>query len=299
MVDTFDWDGLKSFLAVARTGRLTAAAQKLGVDHSTLNRRINGLEKALAAKLFDRRPNGYALTSQGARLMASAEAMESAAISALREVGNETRAVAGTVRIGTPDGFGTTFLAPRLGKLADAHPDLAIQLVTQPRLFSLSQREADIAIGLARPNKGRLKARKLTDYELGLYAAEDYLARHGEPADKAQLKSHRFIGYIDEMVYAPELDYVNLVGDGLRPALATSHLMAQFSATLAGQGVCVLPCFLAGGQRTLVRLLPRQIAIQRTFWMMVHADIAEVARVRVAADFIADEARAARRLFLP
>ena len=220
MVDTFDWDALKSFLAVARTGRLTAAAQELGVDHSTLNRRINALEKALAAKLFDRRPNGYALTGQGARLMASAEAMESAAISALREVGNEAQTVGGTVRIGTPDGFGTLFLAPRLGRLADAHPNLAIQLVTQPRLFSLSQREADIAIGLARPNKGRLKARKLIDYELGLYASRDYVAAHGEPAERAQLKSYRFIGYIDEMVYAPELDYVDLVGEGLRPALA-------------------------------------------------------------------------------
>lgn len=298
MVDTFDWDALKSFLAVARTGRLTAAAQELGVDHSTLNRRINALEKALAAKLFDRRPNGYALTGQGARLMASAEAMESAAISALREVGNEAQTVGGTVRIGTPDGFGTMFLAPRLGRLADAHPNLAIQLVTQPRLFSLSQREADIAIGLARPNKGRLKARKLIDYELGLYASRDYVAAHGEPAERAQLKSHRFIGYIDEMVYAPELDYVDLVGEGLRPALATSHLMAQLSATLAGQGVCVLPCFMADDKR-LVRLLPRTVQIYRTFWMLIHEDIAEVARVRVAAEFIADEARAARRLFLP
>ena len=167
MVDTFDWDALKSFLAVARTGRLTAAAQELGVDHSTLNRRINALEKALAAKLFDRRPNGYALTGQGARLMASAEAMESAAISALREVGNEAQTVGGTVRIGTPDGFGTLFLAPRLGRLADAHPNLAIQLVTQPRL------------SLSVPARGRHRHRPRTAEQGAAESAQAHRLRTG------------------------------------------------------------------------------------------------------------------------
>lgn len=299
MVYTFDWDGLKSFLAVARMGRLTAAARELGIDHSTLNRRINGLEKSLSAKLFDRRTSGYTLTSQGARLMASAEAMERAAFAAVREVGDATRTVAGTVRIGTPDGFGAVFLSPRLGKLGDSHPELQIQLVTRERLFSLSQREADIAIGLARPKTGRIRARKLTDYELGLYAATDYLERHGAITDKAALQSHRFIGYIDEMIYAPELDYIPQVGEGIRPTIKSSSLLAQQNAILAGQGLGILPRFMAGGDARLTRVLPRTVSLIRTYWLTIHEDIAELARIRVTADFIAAEVRANRRLFLP
>lgn len=299
MVYTFDWDGLKSFLAVARAGRLTAAARVLGIDHSTLNRRINSLEKALAAKLFDRRTSGYTLTSQGARLLTSAEAMERAALMAVREVGDATRTVAGTVRIGTPDGFGAAFLAPRLGRLGDAHPELQIQVIPRERLFSLSQREADIAIGLARPKSGRVRARKLTDYELGLYASAEYMTRRGAVGDLHDLAAHRFIGYIDEMIYAPELDYLTQVGEAIRPMLMSSNLIAQANAILAGQGVGILPCFMADGDKRLVRLLPRAVSLMRTYWLTVHEDIAELARVRVTADFIAAEVRAARRMFLP
>ena len=299
MVETFDWDALKSFLAVARSGRLTAAARALGIDHSTLNRRINTLEEALGAKLFERGPTGYGLTGQGTRLLASAEAMERAAIGVLRDVADETQAVSGTVRVGAPDGFGTTFLAPRLGELIDRHPGLDVQLVTRPRQFSLSQREADIAITLSRPAKGRLKARKLVDYELGLYASRDYLERHGEIADKAALSGCRLIGYIDEMIYAPQLDYFPLVVAEMRPHIATSHLMAQYHATLAGHGVCVLPAFMTAGDERFVRVLGRAVSLQRTFWLVMHEDIADLARVRVTAEFIAESVRNARRVFVP
>lgn len=299
MVETFDWNALKSFLAIARSGRLTAAARALGIDHSTLNRRVNALEEALGAKLFERGPTGYGLTGQGKRLLASAEAMERAAIGVLRDVAEETQAISGTVRIGAPDGLGTSFLAPRLGHLIDRHPGLDVQLVTRPRLFSLSQREADIAIALARPGKGRLKARKLIDYELGLYASRDYIARNGEIGDRDALAGHRLIGYIDEMIYAPQLDYLPQVISETRPHIASSNLLAQQQATLAGHGLCVLPAFMVTGDDRLVRVLPRQVALLRTFWLVTHEDLADLGRVRVTADFIVEQVRAARRLFLP
>ncbi len=299
MRDAFDWDALKSFLAVARSGRLTVAARALGVDHSTLSRRIAGLEEGLGVRLFDRHPSGYTLTSRGARLLASAEAMERAALGVAREVEEESQTVSGTVRIGAPDGFGTTFLAPRLGTLQERHPNLNIQLITRPRQFSLSQREADIAIGLARPAKGRLKARKLTDYELGLYAARAYLERHGEPSSPDDIPLHPLIGYIDEMIYAPELDYIPLIAAGLRPRLASSNLLAQYQATIAGHGLCVLPVFMACDEPRLARVLPRQVSLLRAFWLIMHEDIVDLARVRVTAEFIAEAVRGAKRMFGP
>lgn len=297
MLTQFDWNALQSFLAVARCGRLTIAAQQLGIDHSTLSRRIAGLEKSLQVRLFDRQPSGYTLTPQGETLLESAQDMESTALSILDHVAGASRKIAGTVRVGTPDGFGTSFLAPRLCRLAKLYPDLNIQLVTLPRLFSLSKREADIAISLAPPSEGRLHTRKLTDYELGLYGAPAYLAQHRPILSVADLRHHRFIGYIKDMIYAPELDYLPLVSPDIRPFFASSNLFVQYQATIQGHGLCVLPCFMAKTAPGLKRILTLDISLQRSFYMITHSDIRNMARIRVAGDFIATEVAASKTLF--
>jgi DNA-binding transcriptional LysR family regulator len=299
MTDRFDWNALQSFLAVVRAGRLTAAADQLGVNHSTLSRRLTGLETALQARLFHRRPAGYSLTAQGERLLEIAQTVENSVMAAMAEIAGSSMRVAGTVRIGATEGFGTTFLAARLGKLGQANPDLMIQLVTAPRLFSLSKREADIAIVLARPQEGRLHARKLTDYELGLYASGEYLSDQPPIHDQSDLGRHRFLGYIDDLIYAPELDYLQLVSRNVRPFLTSSNLVAQLRAAAAGFGVCVLPCFMAATEPCLARVLPGAVSLTRSFWLIVHAEMRDLARIRITSDFIAREVRQARSLFLP
>jgi DNA-binding transcriptional LysR family regulator len=294
-----DWDALRSFLAVARAGRLTVAARQLEIDHSTLSRRMTALEKVLQARLFDRGATGYALTAQGERLLAHAQEMESIALGVVGEIAGASRRIAGTVRVGAPDGFGTFFLAAALGRLSGEHPELAVQLITMPRVFSLSKREADLAIGLARPTEGRLRARKLTDYELGLYASHDYLRQAGAPAGRAELHRHRLIGYIDDQIYAPELNYLPLIAPDLRPGLTSANLAAQFAAVRAGHGLCVLPCFMADEAPALARVLTGDVALIRSFWLIVHADLAKLARVAMTAEFIAEATRAARRRFVP
>ncbi|MFG1401929.1 LysR family transcriptional regulator [Xanthobacter sediminis] len=299
----FDWSDLRFFLAVARAGRLTAAAARLAVEHSTVSRRLGALEARLGAKLFDRRPHGYALTAAGERLMAAAEGMESLALAAQGAIAGADLGVAGTVRIGAPDGFGTFFLAPRIATLAETHPDLDIQLLAMPRVFSLSKREADLAISLSRPKEGRLHARKLTDYRLRLYASRGYLNRHGPIESRAALNRHAFVGYVDDLIYTPELDYVPLVAKDLRVRLKSSSLVAQLTATRGGAGVCVLPCFMGdlfAGEASdaLVPVLPEEVGITRTFWLISHTDMRDLARIRVAADFIAAEVHKARGVFL-
>lgn len=297
MAHQFEWSALQSFLVVARCGRLTIAAQQLGIDHSTLSRRMTSLEKSLQVQLFDRRPSGYTLTPQGERLLESAQSMEATALGILDQVGGASRKIAGTVRVGTPDGFGTSFLAPRLFKLAQQHPDLNIQLVPLPRVFSLSKREADIAVSLTPPSQGRLHTRKLTDYELGLYAASSYLAKHPPICSIADLKQHRFIGYIEDLIYTPELDYLPLVSRDIHPFFSSSSLFIQYQAVLQGHGLCVLPCFMAHAAPELERILTQEIALQRSFYMVTHSDIRNIARVRVTGDFIAREVAASKSLF--
>jgi DNA-binding transcriptional LysR family regulator len=294
----FDWNALKSFLAVARTGRLTAAAGRLGADHTTVARRIDALEAALTTKLFWRSPTGYTLTAHGERLLVSAEAMESLALKARSEVGDAALAVSGAVRIGAPEGFGSYFLARRMADLGRRHPDLEVQLVATPATFSLSKREADLAVTLRCPPKGRLVARKLTDYRLRLYGARSYLAEHAPIARRADLIGHRFIGYIEDLLYAEELDYLEALGGKVEVQLKSSNLIAQLQATLAGAGLCILPDFIGGAESALVPVLSEEVSLTRAFWLVTHPDLASLARVQAVSAFVVEAVRQAKDSFL-
>jgi DNA-binding transcriptional LysR family regulator len=293
----FDWNDFKSFLAVARSGRLTAAAHRLQIDHTTLSRRLGGLEHALKAKLFDRSPSGYTLTEQGRRLLPTAEEVERLALTAQEAVGGTATTVQGQVRIGAPEGFGSYFLAPRIAALKGRHPDLLVQLVAATAVFSLSRRDADIAISVSRPPAGRLIASKLTDYDLALYAASAYLDAHPPIRSAADLSRHSFVSYIGELLHFPELDFLQHVAPDGATSVESSNLLAQLRATLAGAGLCVLPAFLAREEKGLVRVLPDEVSLTRSLWLIVHQDLAELARVKAVLRFIKDEVAAARSTF--
>ena len=215
-----DWNDLRVLLAVGRTGKLSAAAIKLRADHATVSRRISALEDALQVKLLERRSTGVTLTEQGQKLMQAAEAMESLALTGVAEVRESELKISGAVRVGAPEGFGSYFLAPRLGALCDRHPELEIELVAMGAVFSLSKREADIAVGLTRPEQGRLYSRKLTDYRLGLYAAKNYFDSRPEVARIADLKNHRIIGYIEDLIFSSELSNMFAQADVPPPRLS-------------------------------------------------------------------------------
>lgn len=298
MLKPFDWDLLRSFIAVARSGKLTAAARRLKVDHSTLSRRIAALETSLKTKLFDKSLNGYTLTLEGERLLAQAERIESTVMGIQNEIAAESTEVSGSVRIGTPDGFGTSFLASRIGALSARHPHLEIELVAVPRSFSLSRREADIAIGLSDPGTGRLHCEKLTDYELGLFGAAARASDWGTIADPSDLAGQPFVSYIDDLIYSPELDYLPLIGRGITPRLKSSNLMAQAEAVASGAGLGVLPCFLANRDARFVRILPKNVKLIRTLFMTVHADMRNLARVKATTDFIRKAIRQEKEIFL-
>jgi DNA-binding transcriptional LysR family regulator len=296
-VAEFDWNGLRSFLAIARAGRLTAAATRLRVDHMTLSRRIAALEHGLKARLFDRSPSGYSLTEAGQRLLPIAEQMESLAVGVLEAVGGTAATIEGTVRIGSPEGFGSYFLAPRIGRLTERHPLLNVQLVAASTVFSLAKRDADIAIAVSRPAGGRLAVSKLIDYDLALYAAPSYLETHEGIGSPDDLRDHRFVSYIDDLLNFPELDFLQDVAPGGSTALESSNLVAQLKATLAGAGLCVLPAFLAGQETGLVRVLPEQVRLTRSLWLIVHEDLKSLTRIKAALRFISEEVEAAEAIF--
>jgi DNA-binding transcriptional LysR family regulator len=288
----FDWDSLQAFLAVARAGRLTVAAQQMGVDHSTLSRRVASLEASIGVQLFERRSVGFLLTPEGERLMTDAEAMESLALRINARLGDQSVGLTGTVRVGTPEGFGTYFLAPRIAKITAMHPDLEIELVANPRMFSLSKREADIAVTMTRPSQGRVYAHKLNDYSLGLYASPQYLDTHAPISTFQDIFNHPWIGYVEDLMWSAELDYLSQISTSLTPSVRISNVISQAAAVSGGAGIGVLPCFIARIDPTLVRILPDEISLSRSYWLVTHADSHDVARVKLIADFIRAECSA-------
>ena len=293
------WDDLRFFLAICRLGTLSSVAQSFGVDDTTVARKVERLEKALNTKLFERRNTGYLPTHSGEKLLRTAEQVESAILSGESELADRDLSLSGIVRIGAPDGFGSIFLAPRLAEFCRIHPQVDGQLIATSRLFSLSKREADIAIALDMPTHGRVVAKKLTDYRLGLYASRDYLAKAAPLNSVADLKNHLFISYIDELLYTPLLDYVQAVSRDIKPRFKSGNLVAQFWATKMGGGISVLPAFMAAQDDNLVPVLSPQVRIDRTLYLLVHEDNRNLARVRAAANYIYDEVHKNRALFNP
>lgn len=291
-----DWDNVRVFLAAARSGQFLAAARRLGVDHATVARRVTALERALGAKLFDRRTSGCAMTPAGERFLAAAERIEAEMLSAQADVGASDVAVAGTVRIGAPDGFGTLFLSHRLGRLAESHPGLTIQLVPVPRAFSLSRREADIAVTIDRPEAGRLAIRRLADYTLRFYASRSYVEAHGAPGSVEELSRHRLVTYVQDLLFSPELNFMpEFFGPGFR-RLECASAVGQSEAVRAGAGIGILHDYHAALDPGLVPVLPA-IVFRRAYWLATHLDSRNALRIRTVADFIAAEAAANRALF--
>lgn len=292
-----DWDHLRIFLAVARAGQMLAAGRQLGLDHATVGRRLGALESSLGTKLFERRTTGSELTAAGERLLAHAERVETEMLQAQSTLGNVDLALAGTVRIGAPDGFGTYFLAPRLGRLAEEHPGLSIQLAPLPRSFSLPKREVDIAVTLQRPAEGRLVARKLTDYTLGVYAARSYLERTGPVDALADVAGRLLVTYVADLVYSPALDYFEAFREIEARRLECASVVGQMEAVRAGAGIGILHDYAAREHHELVRVLP-QMAFRRAYWLVTHADIRDLRRIREVEDFIAGQVREQRASFV-
>jgi DNA-binding transcriptional LysR family regulator len=278
------WNDLQDFVAIARAGQLSRAASGLGVDPTTMGRRLRRLEKILGQTLFEKTREGQVLTEAGERLLGHAEAMQRAADQIDERPGNPSE-LTGLLRVSVSEGFGAWFVAEHLGEFVAQHPALVVDLVASSGFLSPSKRETDIAILLARPRVGPVVSAKLSDYALRLYASRTYLDRQGTPASVAQLREHRLIGYIPDLLYAPELRYLNEIDDALAPSVRSSSILAQHRLIASGVGLGVLPCFIGDADPALARLLP-EMRIQRSFWMVTHQDTRQLQRVRAFKDWL-------------
>ncbi|WP_448202620.1 LysR family transcriptional regulator [Azospirillum sp. sgz302134] len=266
-----DWDDLRVFLELARSGSLSAAARALGLSHATVGRRLAGLEAVLGRPLVDRRADGYGLTAEGEAVRDLAQGMDERALAILRRGGRE-EGLAGTVRLTTVQALADRLIVPRLGPLRARHPSLDLEVVADNRSLSLARREADLAIRLARPQSGELFARRLATIGYALYAAP------GAP--------DALVAYDEALADLPEAVWLAKHGAGRRVAFRSNSVQAQVAAVKAGFGIGFLPCWLAEGEG-LERRSADGPPLTREAWLVVHRDRRDIPRVRAVIDHIA------------
>jgi len=298
-IKQLNWDDLRIFLEVVRTGTASAAAKRLSVDYTTVARRIRALEEAMGALLFDKsRSTGFTLTQDGQQLVSHAETMEGAMQAAGEAVSGTGSALAGHVRIGCTEAFGTYFVIPEMVSFQDRYPNISIDILPVPHFVNLSRREADIAITLERPAKGPYVCSKLCDYRLSLYATPGYLAAHDAITRSEDLNGHRFINYIGDLAFSAQLLYLDELVPGASSPLRSTSVIAQYHAALQGRALAVLPCFLAAEDPRLVPVLPETLSVVRQFWMSYSEDLRRLKRVTGVAAYLAERARANQDFFM-
>ena len=292
-----NWDDMRFFLVLCRTQSFVGAGAALKVTHSTVSRRLSTLEESLQTQLFSRTEKGCRLTPAGEKLLPYAEQLETTIIHLEEDVSGKNNQLSGAIRIGAPDGYGNCFLASRLGTFQRSHPALEIELIAVPRYYSLARREIDILITVKKPAAGNIIVRKLADYRFGLFASKTYLQGAPPVASRDDLRYHRTIGYIDDLLYDQDLDFINEFHPGVRPQFRSSTLVGQKYAILSDNGIGVLPYFMAYGERDLVHVLA-DLRVARTFWLQVNPDSRQIARVRITIDHIVQQMEAKKAMFL-
>ncbi|GAB2899111.1 LysR family transcriptional regulator [Paraburkholderia jirisanensis] len=298
-VGEINWDDLRYFLAVARAQTISAAAKRLGVDHTTVARRVRELEGSLSTVLFEKsRSKGFVLTAEGLRLLSHADKVESEVQLASEQFIGGADALSGHVRIGSTEGFGSFFLAPQLAHFSTAHPDISIDLLPVPHFVSLSKREADIAIMLERPERGQYVQTKLCDYALRLYGTDEYLQTHPVSANLQDLRTHRYLNYVTDLAFSPELLYLARTIPGATANLSTTSIVAQYRAVLQGKALAILPCFIAEPDSRLKAIFTDELAITRRFWLCCREDLRSLRRISALWDFLRETAELNRSFLL-
>ncbi|MGD9866183.1 MAG: LysR family transcriptional regulator [Pseudodonghicola sp.] len=285
------WDDMKVFLAVAREESLSGAGRVLKLDPATVGRRITRLEQALGAVLFVKSPQGYTLSAAGERLLAHGETVESAMRAAGEALTGPSDRLSGQIRIGAPDGCANYLLPQVCAAISERNPDLDIQIVALPRVINLSRREADMAIAVSAPTAGRLLIQKITDYHLHLVASRQYLRDNGPIETLDDLRPHKMIGYIPDMIFDRELDYLNDLGVE-RVALASNSVSVQIRMAAEGTALCVAHDFTLPFHPMLRKVLTDRVSLTRAFYLVRHQGAERSVRLTRFAEALCDGLRA-------
>ncbi len=292
-----DWNELRLVLAVARAGGLADAAKVLGIDHSTVYRRLQAIEAKLAVPLFERVGGSYLPTAAGERLAAAGERMEDEALALARDLAGRDRRLEGRLRVTSSETLAYRLLTRHMAAFRAAYPGVTVELAIDNRVLSLSRREADVALRPMRPKEGDLWGRKLADVAWTVYGSAEYFATRPSPASPDELVAHALIGWEERAAGIKAADWLAAIVPSSAIVYRTSSLVNQLVAARAGMGLAVLPCYLGDPEPQLRRALARPVPeLSRELWIVTHADLKATARVRAFFGVVGDGLAADRAL---
>ncbi|KUI04153.1 LysR family transcriptional regulator [Mycolicibacterium acapulense] len=280
-------DDLLVLLAVGRSGRYNAAAEELGLNHTTISRRIAALEESVGGRVLVRGAGGWELTELGRDALAAAEAIESAVRSLALDPAGE-RALEGVVRISATDGFSAYIAAPAAARVQRQHPNVAVEIVAATRRATQQRSGLDVEVVVGEPRVHRARAIRLGDYCLGLYGSRDYLAEHGTPRTVADLNRYPLVYFIDSMLQVDDLDAATSFAPAMRESVTSTNVFVHVEATRAAAGLGLLPCFMADRHADLVRVLHTEVSVRLTYWLVTRGETLRRPEVAAVVDAIRD-----------
>lgn len=280
-------DDLRYLLSVARTGRLVSAGTLLGVDHTTVKRRIDRLELALGVRLLDRGADGWELTAIGREVASRASSLEHI-VEQVVGAASGADAIRGTVRVVAPEGFGTAFVTPALVRVQADQPGISVELVTSTRPLSLRGSGYDLAVTVGSAATSRLTSEPLAPYSLRLYASREYLAARAPIRSIADLDDHTLVFYVDALLTVRELDLAPVLS-GMHVGFGSTNVFAQLEATRRGAGIGLLHAFMGEPDESLVPVLPGDVDFRLQFSLSARRDSLSVEPVSIVSDAIKRE----------
>jgi len=295
----FDWNDLRYFLAVARHGSTIQAAKALGVNQSTVQRRIAALERQLGRRLFERRPEGYRLTRVGGQLLPIAERVETDVTDFTRHSASSVTELAGTIRVTCPETAGYRIMrSPILEAFHARYPGLRVEMIMVDRVLDLAKGEADIAFRTSDPKDDALVARKVAEVPWAVFASRAYIERRGAPKSLDEIGSHDVVQFDGPIAGHPGANWLRRVAPQARIAARCTSTPALVLAVKSGAGISPLPVITVEEEPDVVRLFDSIPELRLPFYLLIHRDMQRTPRVRAFCDFVVSDMKAFRELLV-
>lgn len=295
----FDWDDLRHLIAVSRHGSTLAAAKALGVNQSTVHRRLAELETRVGLALVKRHPSGYRLSELGETLIGDVLSVETAVMGLERKVQALKHDLKGVIRLTCPEPTVSRLVATGLlDRFYERYPGLTVEFVTSDRYLDIARGEADVAFRSGEPADDSLVGRKICDSVWAIYASRSYVQQHGRPGSIAELADHALIGFDGIMQDHRVAKWLPLAVPNARIVNRNNSMLGTLSAVKAGVGVAPLPTTLGDAEETLIQVLPPVQELTRSWYLLSHPDLRRTPRIAAFVDQVLDDIPALRRALI-